>query len=711
MVTNGADSGPGSLRAAIAAADQTDGPDTIVFEIPGQNEPEIMVTTGDLFLYGTITLLNDRPGDRPVTIRTESAYSFLIIRTFYVTDTAKITLAGIQLVGPEGGIFNQRGELTLRECTIRGNQDFRGALQSRDGEVTLTNCTFEDNGSGQSTDGTVILERGTLTATSCRFLRNVHSHSGAIRYFNEQSFGRLTVLDCWFEDNHAIDTNTSFGGAITVSGPLVFIARSTFLNNSNNSGFLGGGYGGGAICGFVREFGHLSDCTFSQNQSQRGGAFFEYGTPAGHWLLTNNTFTENSADIGGAVYVENYYNERGSSVELRNCTFRENHAPFGGAIASIRAGRTTVSNCVFSRFGSETNLMAGADGGVLISAGNNLSNDDAGGDSGTAPGGLLDAAGDMRNTDPRLAPLADNDGPTQTCALLPGSPAIDSGNEPFSSSRDQRNFVRIGPSDRGAFEAGGHKANSLLANISTRMRVGTGDDVLISGLIITGTEPMRVLLRAISSSLSLPSRLANPTLTLYDAAGQLILSNDNWGDAPNAAEVSATGIAPSHNLESAILTTLQPGAYTAVLRGVNNTTGVALAEVYRLEGEGARLANISSRGKVLTGDNVMIGGFISQGPDNHRVLIRALGPSLPIEASLPDPVLSVHDSSGTMIANNNDWRDDLMNAAAVGATGLALAHPGESALVLTVPPGPYTAIVRGNSGSTGVSLLEVYSLD
>ena len=248
-------------------------------------------------------------------------------------------------------------------------------------------------------------------------------------------------------------------------------------------------------------------------------------------------------------------------------------------------------------------------------------------------------------------------------------------------------------------------------NISTRMRVGTGDNALIGGFIVTGNAPKKVIIRAIGPSLApLPGRLADPTLELRDNAGGLIFSNDNWVDSPQVQEI-IDSIPPSDDHEAAIVATLAPGSYTAVMRGAGNTTGIGVVEVYDLAPDvSAKLANISSRGFVETGDNVMIGGFIAGNQAMH-VMVRAIGPSLTqfgVANALADPTLELHNSNGAIIAFNNDWQDT--DQAAIAATGIPPINNKESAILATLAPGPYTAIVRGLNDTTGVGLVEVYHL-
>ncbi|CDH46426.1 hypothetical protein [Candidatus Contendibacter odensensis] len=259
--------------------------------------------------------------------------------------------------------------------------------------------------------------------------------------------------------------------------------------------------------------------------------------------------------------------------------------------------------------------------------------------------------------------------------------------------------------------------STLLTNISTRGWVGTGDSVMIGGFIISGSAAKKVLITAKGPTLTqsgVPSVLNDPNITLHNASGQPILSNDNWGTAANAAEIQAHPARPRYAQEAAILTTLNPGAYTAIVRGAGSTTGNALVEVYDLEAGNttSRLVNISTRGWVGTGDSVMIGGFIISGNAAKKVLITAKGPALAqagVPSVLNDPNITLHNASGQAILSNDDW-GTAVNAAEIQAHPARPRYAQEAAILTTLNPGAYTAIVRGADATTGNALVEVYEV-
>ena len=255
-----------------------------------------------------------------------------------------------------------------------------------------------------------------------------------------------------------------------------------------------------------------------------------------------------------------------------------------------------------------------------------------------------------------------------------------------------------------------------LLNISSRANVQTGDNILIGGFIVTGFDPKQVLLRAIGPSMNvggnpLAGRMQDPVLELRNSSGALVTSNDNWKDSPDRTQIEATGIAPSDDRESAILRNLAPGAYTAVLKGTNNTTGLALVEVYDLGLlANSLLANISSRSFIETGDNVLIGGFIAGNhPADTAILVRALAPSLKSQLpnAIDDPLLELRDANGAAMASNDNWKDSPERAQIEG-TGVQPSNDLESAIYRSLAPGQYTAIVRGKNN--GVGVVEIYNI-
>jgi hypothetical protein len=297
-----------------------------------------------------------------------------------------------------------------------------------------------------------------------------------------------------------------------------------------------------------------------------------------------------------------------------------------------------------------------------------------------------------------------------------------------------------------------------LANISTRARVMTGDNVMIGGFIIEGSAPKRVVVRSRGPSMSgapfnLSGTLANPIVQLF--SGQtMIAQNDNWQDAPNCpgfvceggSQISATGLdpcapnpgqttaPPSCGLEAVILITLPPGGYTAIVSGADGGAGIGLVEVFEEDdSSAARLSNISTRGFVQTGDNIVIGGFIIEGDTPSTVLVRGRGPSMSgapfsLPGTLANPFLQIFSGS-TMIAQNDNWQDSPTcsfacgDAGQISASGLDPCQPNpgqttsppgcaqEAVILITLPPGGYTAFLTGANGGTGIGLMEVFDLN
>jgi uncharacterized delta-60 repeat protein len=247
-------------------------------------------------------------------------------------------------------------------------------------------------------------------------------------------------------------------------------------------------------------------------------------------------------------------------------------------------------------------------------------------------------------------------------------------------------------------------------NISSRGRVETGDNAMIGGFTITGTQQKTVILRGLGPSLSLTGAISDPIIEVHGPSGELLGGNDNWRSDPNQQHVVDSGLAPSNELESALWGIINPGAYTVILRDKNGNSGTGVFEVYDLDQTAeAQLANVSTRGLVQTGDDVLIGGVIVLGQRPRRIIVRAIGPSLAVTGRLQDPLLELHDGNGGLIVTNDNWRTD--QEAEISATSIPLSHDSESAIVHDLAPGNYTAVVRGANNSAGIAVVEAYALD
>jgi hypothetical protein len=493
------------------------------------------------------------------------------------------------------------------------------------------------------------------------------------------NLGNLTLEDCAISNSHAAgnDPNGLGGGIYSGSGAVLTLTRCTI------SGCKADAYGGGVYSeGEVT----ATNCTFTANTALRGGGIISRANGgAAKMTLRNCTFTANAATDGvaspgfggGGVFAEG----NNTQYFVANNIIAENTSTND---PDIRGNYTTQGSNLIGKVGD-------ASGFVIDGSGN-------GDQVGTAGKPAL----------ARLDAFGNNGGPTDTWSLLPNSTAINSGNDNLAPNKDQRGLARNGTSDIGAFEFAGFVPVSLV-NISTRLSVQTGDNVLIGGFIVTGSQPKKLVVRALGPSLPVFAPLQNPILEIYDSAGTQIATNDNWRTNANAAEIESVPIAPRDDLEATVLGTVSPAAYTAVERGVDGGTGVGLLEVYDLDRSAdSKLANISTRGFVATGDDVIIGGFIVLGIDAANVIIRALGPSIPVAEALANPSLELRNENGDLLRANDNWRSD--QAADIDATGIPPSDDLEAAIVSTLPEGAYTAVVRGVDNSVGVGLVEIYQL-
>ena len=767
-VTSTNNSGVGTLSQAITGANGVVGTSTIVFDLPGSGPHTIELTSQLPFINANIEIINDNPGDETVTLRRSSVAGTPDFSIFNINSGHTVLIAGLTITngrarspGPfeGGGIRNVRSALTVRNCTLTANYAIYGGAifnttftgsGSGDASVTLVNCILTGNstiggpqeggeGGGaiyntsNSGNATVALNNCILNDNSayklggaianvsssnnasvslndCTLNGNGAASGGAVsnRYASGTS-ANLTLSNCTLTNNKATKTGgllDGVGGAIYNEGPAnLSVTNSTLAgNNALNGGGVGIISGGSTAT--------LSNNTFALNGASfnGGGIYNSEGTVT----VTNCTLSSNSVSSGngsgGGIYNAGAVNK--GNMNVINSTIFGNSAPTGGGIrndGSRTSGNTnlTLANTVLKTGQSGSNIVNNL--GSVSSLGHNLSNDSAGGDANTGPGGFLNSVGDIRNTDPQVGPLRSNGGPTQTHALSPASSAINGGDDVHAPALDQRGYPRVGASDIGAFEF--QQIPSILANISTRLRVETGDGALIGGLIVTGTQPKKIIIRAIGPSLFFPDELADPVLELHDSSGALLETNDNWVDSPNKQAIIDSTIPPSNDLESAIVRSVVPGNYTAIVRGVNNGTGIGVVEAYDLDPSAdSKLANISTRGFVQTGDNVLIAGTIVVGQTSQKVIVRGIGPSLSVPGKMADPTLELHDGNGALLEGNDNWQDSPNKQAIIDST-IPPSDPLEPAIVRTLAPGNYTAILRGVNNTTDIAVVEVYALN
>jgi hypothetical protein len=621
-VTNLNDSGAGSLSQAITDANNAAGDDTIIFDLPGSGPHVIGLSNPLPIINSSLSILNDRAGDEVITVRKNDS-TVIQFEIFRVNSGLTVLMTGLTL---SNGVGSSQGG---------------GAVNNAGSTVTLRNCTLSTN--------------------------QAFNSGGAIVNFGTGIPAKMTLINCTL--------------------------------NANTSGTEGGAIRNFSAGGSVSEV-TLINCTLSGHTSG---------------VIVN----EKGAQTGTA------------KITVTNCTFANNRGVNSSKASSISntGGTVEVTNSIFARSSTASPNFSVAGSVTFTSFGHNLSDDAAGGDSTTAPGGFLNATGDLRNTDPQLGPLANNGGLTATHALSITSPAVNAGDDTKAPQKDQRDFSRSGPSDIGSFEF----IPGLVGNVSTRLPVGTGENVLIEGFSVQGPTGLtkKIIVRGIGPSLTpfgVTDALPDPTLEIHDSNNNnaIVARNDNWQTtqtggiitADQSAEIGASAFKPGNNLESAIIANLASGSYTAVVAGSGTSnTGTAVVDAFDMSpASSAKLVNIATRGLVQPGDGLMTAGFIIQNAP-AKIVVLAIGPSLTpfgITNALPDTTLQLRDQNGNLIIENDNWKvrssDGSSQQAEMEATQLQPKNDLEAGFVTTIQPGQYTAQLRGKPEGTGIGVVQVYFL-
>ena len=770
VVTNANDSGPGSLRDALTQANSNGQPDTIDFDPGFFATARTIVLASELEITmdganpGRLVTING-PGANLLTISGNNA-----VRPIYAADYSSLSMSGITIRDGNGagtvpanagvsggGIMCNACSLTLTSMVIRNNtvpdtgggifaiagrsftlvdslvtennaNNGGGIWESSSAVKLIRNTTISNNTAKNDVGGatfnweTMTMENCVVTGNKAATFAGVSGGAGQVGGLSFYNVANGTVSDTVVANNTAgfdlqgnAVTAGFFAGINADGGKMTFRRISVTGNRVSADPTKGVGVVGGMHLRVAGGPYTIIDSLISGNEGGNEGG----GIAAAHTgplFVINTTIGNNAARRGGGI--RNHCDD----LTVINSTIAGNSAApanpdqqSGGAgIMTLGAAVTRVQNSIIAN-NTHDDVMNG-----VISNGYNII-----GNTTNSTG--FGATGDQLNVNPLLDPngLQNNGGPTLTIALQPNSPAIDKGKTVADVTSDQRGVSRPTDdpaiananggdgSDIGAYEigAGNGVAAKTLGNIATRLPVLTGENVLIAGIIVVGDVPKRVIIRALGPSLGasgVAGALEDPTLELYQGDTLLAANNDWRNDQQD--EIAATGIAPSDDREAAIVRTLAPGAYTAIVSGKDGSTGVALVEGYDLDQrDNSKLGNISTRGFVGSGEDVLIGGFIA-GPST-RVVVRAIGPSLGnggVQGALQDPTLELVDSNGAVIRANDNWKGT--QQAELEAIGIQPSDDREAALIGSLIPGNYTAVVRGVSGGTGVALVEVYNL-
>jgi hypothetical protein len=667
-----------------------------------------------------------------------------------------------------GGVAHIEDQTTaqFQNCRFFNNQARQGgAVSSYRGTTDFTNCVFRGNkalgtGGAEGIGGTIFAVSADNNDSSTDFGK-INRPSAVLRMTDSLVQGVPPGVISGREGGGifaAGDINApAVPGSPDFNRASVTLTRVVIADQSVASAAGTPGTGGGLKGDFMMLT--MDNCIVENCSAAEYGGALNFGRRC-KVTITNTTLANNGAgSLGGAIAMF------GGDLNVSNSNLVGNRitgSGAGSAITTSPADEMTglIQNCVISSNSGGATIY---DGDERVAPFNRLqygSNQIYPGDSTAFFSDLIgpqtvaqlnglqlprvDGTVTTKAPTPNNVPAAPpavgaliiippailtNGGPGETLPIAPVLAYASSGGTPNLDGAAQRDSAAV----VGPVSGSGHTLlvggssysttppSGVAANISTRLALGAGEQVLIGGFIIQGPSPKTVIIRGTGPSLpGVTGALRDPYLELHDATSTLA-TNNNWRttniggiiQSNQSIDIIATTVPPSNDAEAAIVATLNPGSYTAVLRGADGGTGIGLMEIYDLDGLPiSRLANISTRGLVQTLDNVMIGGFIIVGGNNNTTaVIRALGPSLTafgISGALPDPILEVHDANGG-VTINDDWGQG-PNAAAIQAKGLAPGNAAESAVLLsTLPPGPYTAIVRGKN-TVGVGLVEVYQV-
>jgi hypothetical protein len=695
VVKNANDSGADSLRGVIANVCAG----SVITFAPNVTG-SIDLTSAELLVNKSLTITG--PGANLLSVQRSAAAGTPDFRIFNIASNLNATISGLTIARGNasssfGGGISNNATLTLANDTISGNSAaFGGGGVANAGPLTLTNCAILANSGGSGGSG--IANNSTLTISGSTIAGNSADGGNGGGISNN---GTTTLRNSTIAGNAASGAGGgvhNFSGTVTVTNTIIGLNTAPSAPDFNGAltsqGFNLIGNSSGAT---------ISPAQFTDQIGTAGspldpllGSLQDNGGPTFTRALLPGSPAIDKGDSGGLTT-----DQRGFPRPIDLGSIANANGGDGSDIGAFEMQATpilTPGNSPSVALGEAIADVATLSGGSSPTG--TMTFQLFGPNDGTCSGAPI-----------KTFPLNVHGNATYiTGPFTPPAPGAYNWVVTYSGDAANVGLSSICGAPNQSFTV----TQTVLGNISTRLRVETGDNALIAGFIITGTQPKKVIVRGIGTSLPFPDRLADPTLELRDSTGALIDSNDNWGDSPNKQAIIDSTIPPSNDLESAIIATLPANnsSYTAIVRGVNNGTGIGVVEAYDLDtSANSKLANISTRGFVSTGDNVLIAGTIVVGLTSQKVIVEALGPSLTVPGNLADPTLEVRDASGTVLDANDNWVDSANKQAIIDST-IPPTNDLESAVVVTLPAGgaQYTAIVRGVNGTTGVAVVEVFAL-